>query len=294
MSDSALAICMGLAAGLGAGQATQPAVDPLRIVAPADGGTTESYLTAILRWQYTIRVDGQPIINVRLRVSTRPDLAEPIVDVDLKDHQTSRFALRGSHSAVPCQDCHKKGDSVDAVTAYHFASLAYEACHKDPHRGEFPAVLISSASATQSVCESCHGLISWRQLKPFDHSVTDFALTGGHASVTCAACHMSHNQGQQAAAVPFKTSDKCEGCHEDIHGGQFQRLGIVDCAGCHTTSRWPVTGFDHETRTTFSLQGAHQNVPCRLCHNDRREINGRIVIVYKDAPRECNQCHRKQ
>jgi hypothetical protein len=212
----------------------------------------------------------------------------------LKDHQTSRFALRGSHTAVPCQDCHKKGDAVDAMTAYHFANLACEACHKDPHQGEFPAVLIPRASTTQSVCESCHGLISWQQLKPFDHAVTDFALTGGHASVTCMACHMSRNREQQTRGVPFKTSDKCEGCHEDIHGGQFQRLGIVDCAGCHTTSRWPVTGFDHETRTTFSLQGAHQDVPCRLCHNDRREINGRTVVVYKDAPRECNQCHRKE
>ena len=71
------------------GQPAEPAVDALRIVAPEDGSTTESFLTAILRWQYTLRADLQPIINIRLRVSEQPDLDEPIVDVDLRDHQTS-------------------------------------------------------------------------------------------------------------------------------------------------------------------------------------------------------------
>lgn len=288
----------------------------------------------------------------------------------LKDHQTSRFDLRGSHTAVPCQDCHKKEDKedkVDAVTAaamrvplpsritgYHFDSLACETCHKDPHQGQFPKVLISRATATpgdtgavsiasefslltpratatpggsgtvstanefsvlapraraselnalisrakaaQSVCESCHGLVSWQQLKPFDHGLTDYVLTGGHTSVACLECHKAQNPDEQVRSLPFKVTDKCDGCHEDIHGGQFEREGTVDCASCHTTTRWPLSEleFDHETRTKFSLQGAHQDVPCRLCHNDRREINGRLVIVYKDAPHECEQCHRKE
>jgi hypothetical protein len=70
-------------------QPAEPVGDALRIVAPNDGSTTESFLTAILRWQYTLRADLQPIINIRLRVSERADFGEPIVDVALRDHQTS-------------------------------------------------------------------------------------------------------------------------------------------------------------------------------------------------------------
>jgi hypothetical protein len=70
-------------------------------------------------------------------------------------------------------------------------------------------------------------------------------------------------------------------------------LGAVDCTSCHTTSRWAATEFDHDKGTNFSLEGAHQNVPCRLCHTQQREVNGRIVIVYKDAPSKCSDCHRK-
>jgi hypothetical protein len=211
-----------------------------------------------------------------------------------RDHQTSRFDLKGSHAAVPCQDCHKKDDEEGAVAPYHFATLLCEACHKDPHQGEFPAAMLPAPGATQSACESCHGLIAWQQLKPFDHALTTFPLTGGHGAVTCLACHMVRDAAEQSRSIPFKAPDKCNACHEDIHGGQFQHSGTVDCTSCHTTSRWAAADFDHEKRTNFSLEGAHQNVPCRLCHTERREVNGRIVVVYKDAPSKCSDCHRKE
>jgi len=211
----------------------------------------------------------------------------------LKEHETARFLLKGSHAAVACQDCHQKLEVDGAATPYHFASLVCEGCHRDPHQGEFPEAMTTRLAANQSVCESCHGLISWRQLKPFDHATTVFALTGGHGALNCLACHMASKVEDGPRSVPFKASpEKCEGCHEDIHGGQFQKTGTVDCANCHTTTRWAATEFDHETRTTFSLQGEHQNVPCRLCHNERQEVNGRMVIKYKGTPRECRDCHR--
>jgi hypothetical protein len=94
--------------------------------------------------------------------------------------------------------------------------------------------------------------------------------------------------------ISFKAApERCAGCHEDIHAGQFQRgEGVVECGTCHDTSRWAAAKFDHDAGTTFSLAGAHENVPCRLCHNDKREINGRSVVTYHGTPRECAACHR--
>lgn len=210
----------------------------------------------------------------------------------LKQHQTSRFSLKGAHAAVACEDCHKKTDAAGGVP-YHFASLACDGCHRDPHRGQFPETMTSHLSAGQSVCESCHSLVSWQQLKPFDHSQTRFDLTGGHRALGCLSCHIVRNPDERPRTVAFKTSsEKCDGCHEDIHEGQFQRgTEKVDCARCHNTSRWLATEFDHE-KTNFSLQGAHKDVPCRLCHKAQREANGRMVVRYNGVGRECISCHR--
>jgi hypothetical protein len=227
----------------------------------------------------------------------------------LTEHQTARFVLKGSHAAVPCQDCHTKGaaeriagasahadskaGAEGGVARYHFPKLACEGCHHDPHQGEFPAAMISKQAPGASVCESCHGLISWQQLKPFDHGQTDFVLVGAHRALGCLTCHKVRSQDERTRIIAFKTaSEKCEGCHEDIHAGQFQRdSGTVDCERCHNSSRWLATEFDHE-KTTFSLRGAHQDVPCRLCHTEHREVNGRVIVKYKGTPRECTACHR--
>jgi len=208
----------------------------------------------------------------------------------LANHRSSRFALKGAHAAVAC---HRK-TGADGVARYHFANLACQACHQDPHRGEFPAAMLAQFVTAGSICESCHGLVSWQQLKPFDHALADFTLTGAHAALGCLACHKVGDPEERARLIPFKTaSQQCAGCHEDIHAGQFQRGSeAVDCARCHSTIRWLVAAFDHETGTTFSLKGAHRDVPCRLCHIEQRTPGGRTIVQYKGTPRDCVSCHR--
>ena len=205
----------------------------------------------------------------------------------MREHQASRFALKGAHAAVACQDCHRKG-GPDAGWTFHFANLACAACHRDPHNGEFP----EKTTAGQDVCESCHGLLRWQQLKPFDHDHTNFPLTGGHQGLGCLACHRPLAAQGSARQLPFKTASRqCEGCHEDIHGGQFASADqTTDCARCHSTGRWLATAFDHESASTFSLRGAHRDVPCRMCH-ELRQNAGRSVAIYKGTPRECKSCH---
>ena len=43
-----------------------------------------------------------------------------------------------------------------------------------------------------------------------------------------------------------------------------------DCAACHTTTQWTGATFNHTTKTTFPLTGAHVSLTCNLCHVDRR------------------------
>jgi hypothetical protein len=198
-------------------------------------------------------------------------------------HQSSRFPLKGAHAAVPCLECHRQ-DAVDRGRGrqFRFANLSCEGCHQDPH-------------LKPPECETCHGLRSWQELKAFDHSLTAFALVGTHRVLACADCHRPAKGADGARQLPFHGApDRCAGCHEDIHAGQFERDGRpADCALCHTQTHWAATVFDHDKATRFPLSGAHAKVPCRLCHVQRREVNGRSVVLYKATPRECAACHRQ-
>ncbi len=198
----------------------------------------------------------------------------------LARHQATRFPLGGAHAAVACLDCHR--DRAQNGRQFHFANVRCQACHDDPHR-----------DTAAGLCENCHGLRSWRELKPFDHAATGFALAGAHRALRCAECHRPLME--QTRRLPFQGAPKdCAGCHEDVHAGQFQRDGRpADCSECHTPARWAASMFDHDRGTSFSLSGAHERVPCRLCHTQSKQIGGRAVVMYNATPRECAACHRQ-
>jgi predicted CXXCH cytochrome family protein len=214
----------------------------------------------------------------------------------LKQHQSSSFALKGAHAAVACQDCHRKEDApAGADRRYHFGNSACEACHQDPHQAQFPKLMTVGLKQGQSVCEACHSLKSWHDLKSFDHGNTTFALMGRHQVLACVDCHRPVATAARYRTIPFQPApERCVGCHEDIHAGQFQKGSEpVDCALCHDAVRWTAGLFNHESASTFSLAGAHDKVPCKLCHTDHKEINGRSVVIYRGTPRECAACHSK-
>lgn len=194
-------------------------------------------------------------------------------------HNQTRFALKGAHVAVPCSGCHVAhgGD-----TPYHPAAANCTDCHQSPH-GTLAAALR---------CETCHSVAAWKERGRFDHSRTSFALLGRHAAVDCLACHKPVVE-KAARTIAFRGAAKeCAGCHADVHGGQFQAGGDEQgCARCHTVLSWRPTEFDHSRHSTFKLDGAHERVPCQMCHSERREIDGRAAVVYKGTPRECKQCH---
>ena len=79
---------------------------------------------------------------------------------------------------------------------------------------------------------------------------------------------------RRARTIAFHGAAKdCAGCHADVHAGQFQAAGDdKGCARCHTVLSWRPTEFDHSRHSTFKLDGAHERVPCQMCHNQRREV----------------------
>lgn len=128
-------------------------------------------------------------------------------------------------------------------------------------------------------CTLCHNTTDWLQAT-FDHSKTNFPLTGAHTTVDCAQCHTSGYAG---------TPTDCNSCHQTNYTNaqtpSHSKAGIpVDCKTCHTTTSWQPSTFNHTT-TGFALTGSHTTiVQCSDCH---------IGTVTAAKP-ECYSCHQAQ
>ena len=159
------------------------------------------------------------------------------------DHNLSAFKLEGEHAEVACDQCHVndtfKGTPQDCYS-----------CHQqdDEHNGRY---------GTQ--CEACHTPSDWENAT-FDHSRTNFPLTGGHANVVCEQCH--------ASGVFSGASTACVSCHADpaFHANAFGTA----CESCHSINAWSPAQFNFshpEPRVDEEGSGIyHGGASCRDCH----------------------------
>lgn len=207
-------------------------------------------------------------------------------------HRTSRFPLLGAHAAVPCSDCHKVGlgGRNDNVLPFHFEDRSCTACHQDPHKNEFDKQMARKrASGTPFGCAACHSVKSWEDINGFDHSKTKYPLLGAHRTVACSDCHKpTANSESRFRGTPTQ----CQACHKDKHDGQFlAKDNLTHCAECHNTQRWSPSTFDHDARTHLPLTGGHANVPCAKCHTQTHVVKNEEVVIYRDTPNKCVDCH---
>ncbi|HLH09322.1 MAG TPA: hypothetical protein VKW78_18945, partial [Terriglobales bacterium] len=211
----------------------------------------------------------------------------------LASHKKTKFQLTGAHLATTCSECHKVRDTEGAqykTPQFRFADLGCEQCHRDPHNGQFKERMLRTV-AGKSGCETCHNTSDWKDISTFDHSKTDFSLTGSHRAVNCIECHKPPNLGLKLSSVDFRSAPTiCENCHQDVHAGQFAKAGITHCADCHNTNKWKPSLFDH-SRTALPLEGVHRNVRCERCHTLFKTVNDKQVLFYKPTPKECAACH---
>ncbi|NUQ82425.1 MAG: hypothetical protein HUU10_12505 [Bacteroidetes bacterium] len=201
-------------------------------------------------------------------------------------HQQTAFPLTGAHQVAACIECHHPSGTGDWI----FTSLekSCQGCHHDAHKGEADPFMTTGKNGKPD-CESCHVTSEWKVTR-FDHSVTEFALNGRHQSVSCISCHK--REGKKPGTIRFQTTARdCNSCHEDIHNGQFTESGKVLCQKCHTENDWLATRFEHNRDSRYKLDGAHEQVPCKSCHQTER-TNGKELVRFKPMEVTCESCHR--
>ena len=213
-------------------------------------------------------------------------------------HDRTRYPLRGLHAAVACVACHGPAPGRPAK----FKGLAFEKCrdcHVDAHGGQLK----------DPDCERCHSVNGFRPatFELEDHQKTRYPLLGSHAAVPCSSCHPSKPiapspakldrrkkappPGPHLAAIALKLPDKgeaCEGCHHDVHVGQFSDVP-GGCRRCHDVKSFKEARVDHE-QTQFPLTGAHGKVACDSCHRPVK-INGIDAVRYRPLDTNCVGCH---
>lgn len=210
------------------------------------------------------------------------------VHFEINDHAATSFPLLDAHQAVPCRNCHKPliPNRLES-TQFKFQSFACIDCHIDIHDGQF------QYKGKIRDCNSCHLTTTWHDLL-FDHQRTAFPLAGKHLSIQCEKCHPSISANNQGYKVVYKLQKAdCVDCHEDIHDGQFiSERKANPCQRCHTAESWTLLTFGHNKDTSFPLDGAHNNVPCKQCHKEYVSAkSNKNVIQYAKIPKACKDCH---
>ena len=213
------------------------------------------------------------------------------------DHANAKFKLSGAHENIKCEECHKISER-NGKEFQNFSVSKFNKCidcHKDIHLGKFGVNCIE--------CHTVQAFNSITNRNKFDHTKTDFKLSGAHINVKCQQCHA------KGVSVKLKYQ-KCYDCHTDYHKGEFKENGIEkDCSKCHSEETFTPSHFTFEdhSKTKFSLVGRHLAVPCNRCHysNSRWEftsiatgcekchnnIHGDLILKYRSEKGLCEICH---
>ncbi|MCA9675057.1 MAG: hypothetical protein KC464_08485, partial [Myxococcales bacterium] len=196
-------------------------------------------------------------------------------------HATAQMALDGRHVAVRCGACH--GDKRPRLD-FRVDKRACADCHANPHGDQFATEMAAGG------CASCHVTTAWKQAK-VDHST--WPLVGAHSRTACAACHGEVGTPGKAATAAFRGIPRdCEGCHEDVHAGQFRTAEPKRaCGDCHGNERFKPLDFDHAGKAGFVLDGGHARAKCEGCHAKTTLRNGAESTRYRLGYRACEDCH---
>ena len=137
------------------------------------------------------------------------------------DHARTGFPLDGPH-AVDCARCHVSGLAHGPAITYAGTPRQCAECHLDVHAGQF--------AERQGGCQGCHRTSAWKPVT-FDHDDCRFALSGAHAQLDCAACHLTVTRevgGEPRPVVHYFPIEAraCDDCHvnpHDVRGGERAR-----------------------------------------------------------------------
>lgn len=189
-------------------------------------------------------------------------------------HDNTSFPLTGAHLLIQdqCQACHANGYANTPTDCY--------ACHQSDYTSALEPNHVANSFPT--ACANCHTTNPGWAPATFDHSLSDFPLTGAHLTIQnqCISCH---------AGGYTNTPTDCYACHQSDFTSAVDPNHVTNnfstaCGNCHTTNPgWAPATFDH-SGTTFPLTGAHLTVQdqCVLCH----------AGGYNNTPTDCYACHQ--
>ena len=185
------------------------------------------------------------------------------------NHDLSGFPLTGAHQTLDCNSCHTNGNFSNTPSDCY-------ACHQTAYEGTTNPNHIQNNFSTD--CMQCHTTTAW-QPATFDHSNTNFPLTGAHLNLQCIDCHSNGYTN---------TPTDCYSCHQDDYNNTTDpdhgAAGFpTDCEQCHNTTDWNNTTWDHDGQYFPIYSGAHNNKwdTCADCHVDPNNY----------AVFECIFCH---
>lgn len=189
------------------------------------------------------------------------------------EHDAQYFPVySGSHQGTweNCTECHTNPSD--------YARFSCIECHEhneadmnDEHDE------VSGYSYDSEACFQCHP--NGEADDAFDHSQTDFPLTGAHTSASCESCHSDGYTG---------TSTYCADCHttdfnQSTNPNHTELSLSQDCQTCHTTNPgWAPADFPNHD-DYYQLTGAHATISndCNACHSSD----------YLETPTTCFGCH---
>lgn len=227
---------------------------------------------------------------------------EEEVEVTPAQHAAGGFPLDAPHHEASCLDCHA-GPAEDFAARYPGRGPdTCSACHADPHGGQF-----ETSAFFEADCLGCHARAHFDppEFDIDDHARAAFALDGSHAELECETCHEVPHA--DAPRVFRGTPARCEACHDDVHGGLFERRepdlrkgAAGTCAACHQTTTFTAeaqAAFDHGRWTSFALAGAHLQSACEACHprahapDEAGRSFGRVEAHFGGSIEGCATCH---
>lgn len=174
-------------------------------------------------------------------------------------HQYAKLRLEGKHTQLACIKCHEHGKMAGRSAPRGCAD-----CHQASHPTTEPV----------KNCTSCHAQTGSFKGVSIDHHRYGFALTGKHATASCAACHAKNGKPGQPV------SKACSSCHAASHP-LTQSMG--NCAACHVSGgSFKGARIDH-AKYGFALLGKHAALGCVRCHKGGAKLN------YREGA--CTSCH---
>jgi hypothetical protein len=173
--------------------------------------------------------------------------------------RSSRLPARMPRSQ--CAQCHTNNNYTTVPTNCY-------GCHQADFNGTTNPSHVAAAFPT--TCDTCHNTTDWTTVT-FNHAVyANWALTGFHATLTCAQCHTNNNY--TGICRPPATPATRRTLRAPRIPRTLPPVSPPIAPYATRPTNWTTSTFNHAT-TAFPLTGYHLTMQCVQCHTSANTYN---------------------